>query len=410
MRHNLGNDFSLLIDHLVATQPSTILDIGVGTGINGLIAREILEYRLNVRRNPRSWLTKIDAILNPAFDGHAHLDRIYNQVHIGRPQDIIGRLSSYDLILIRNCLEHINRADALNFLEECMMHTSGHVIAAVPIGKFSHVLNPDHPWFCQSSYWYVDDFEPVSSTFEILDSPVGPSGIFIINKEEYISYRTEDLSQAGSGDTGRSGDILQKLQITRSAVDRIDLSDMVPFIAEKGDLKYFSDPDFKEHYRLIAYLSTRFDEACIFDIGTNRGYSALALSYNSSNRIISYDIENLRRLNRQQELTRIEFKIGDVLDDERLLSCPLIMLDTNHDGSFEDKFYRFLKEKNYGGLLFLDDIHLCAAMIRVWNHITEPKVDLTDVGHFSGSGLVDFSKKGAAMGRDEFSPLHAIAF
>ena len=29
--------------------------------------------------------------------------------------------------------------------------------------------------------------------------------------------------------------------------------------------------------------------------------------------------------------------------------------------------------------------------IRFWNAITEPKADLTDLGHFSGSGLVDFS-------------------
>ena len=168
------------------------------------------------------------------------------------------------------------------------------------------------------------------------------------------------------------------------------------------------DPNFKEHYRLIAYLSTRFENTCIFDIGTNKGYSALALSYNSSNQIVSYDIDNLRKLNGQPDSNRIEFLIGDVRKDKRLLSSPFIMLDTDHDGTFENQFYQFLKMNHYDGLLFPDDIHLCDAIIRFWNSITEPKVDLTDFGHFSGSGLVDFSKKGAAAGRSEFSPLRAV--
>lgn len=409
MKHNLNNDFSLLVDHLVATQPSTILDIGVGTGINGLIAREILECRLNVRRDPRSWEIKIDAVVSHAANVHDHLNHIYDQVHVGQPSDIIRSLSHYDLILIKDCLQHLSRADALNFLEECMMHTKGHVIVVVPIGKFATVLNPDHPWFHQSSCWYVNDFMPVSPEFEIIDGPVGPSGIFVINRGEYTKHGVEDLNRATNCGARSPEDILNELQITRSAVEQVDLSATAPYIAIEQDIDYFIDSGFKEHYRLIAYLSTRFNDACIFDIGTNKGYSALALSYNPSNTVVSYDIENLRRLNMPQELSRIEFNIGDVLDDERLMSSPLIMLDTDHDGTFEKKFYRFLKERNYNGLLFLDDIHLCAAMIRFWNDITETKVDLTEVGHFSGSGLVDFSKKGAAVAHDQFSPLNAIA-
>ena len=146
-----------------------------------------------------------------------------------------------------------------------------------------------------------------------------------------------------------------------------------------------------EHYRLIAYLSTRFNNELIFDIGTNKGCSALALSYNSSNRVISYDVVECKELNAFDQLPRIEFRLGNVLTDTRLLSAPLIMLDTYHDGSFERVFYEFLKKHHYHGWLFLDDIHLNAAMIQFWNDITEPKEDLTELGHWSGSGLVAFA-------------------
>ena len=58
------------------------------------------------------------------------------------------------------------------------------------------------------------------------------------------------------------------------------------------DLKCFNfnDEEFlgpigKEHYKLLAYLSTLFNDTYFIDIGTNYGNSALALSYNNTNKI-----------------------------------------------------------------------------------------------------------------------------
>ena len=115
------------------------------------------------------------------------------------------------------------------------------------------------------------------------------------------------------------------------------------------------------------------------------------LSYNLKNTIVSYDIVDLRQVHHQEELTNIEYRLGDVLQDRRLIGSSLLMLDTNHDGVFEKKFYHFLKENRYSGLLFLDDIHLNQQMRDFWNSISEPKEDVTDLGHWSGSGIVDFS-------------------
>ena len=46
----------------------------------------------------------------------------------------------------------------------------------------------------------------------------------------------------------------------------------------------------KEHYKLLSYFSTLFNNSNILDIGTHTGCSALALSYNSTNTIYSFDI------------------------------------------------------------------------------------------------------------------------
>ncbi len=185
-------------------------------------------------------------------------------------------------------------------------------------------------------------------------------------------------------------DLRTKYGLTRENISQIDLKSFSKYVANAEHRRYFFDVDFREHYRLIAYLSTLFDDVTIFDIGTNLGYSALALSYNNANKIISYDIVECKELNCAEELSTIEYLIGDVLTDDRLLGSPLIMLDTDHDGVFENRCYRFLKENAYSGLLFLDDIHLFPPMKAFWNSIFEPKQDLTDLGHWSGSGLVDF--------------------
>ena len=74
----------------------------------------------------------------------------------------------------------------------------------------------------------------------------------------------------------------------------------------------------------------------------------------------------------------------------RIGPADLIMLDTNHDGGFENEAYRYFQRIGFKGLLFLDDIHLNPPMEAFWAQITEPKEDITDLGHWSGSGIVDF--------------------
>ena len=66
-----------------------------------------------------------------------------------------------------------------------------------------------------------------------------------------------------------------------------------------------------------------------------------------------------------------------------------------------------LKQHDYRGMLFLDDIHLNTAMIRFWDGISELKEDLTDLGHLSGSGLVAMgSTAGASSGTPDSERAH----
>lgn len=143
----------------------------------------------------------------------------------------------------------------------------------------------------------------------------------------------------------------------------------------------------EEHYRLLCLFSTWFHDTHIYELGTYRGGSALCLAYNKSNYIISYDIENLVEVERQPN---IEFRQGDYKHDKQLLLSPLIFIDTVHDGEHEKEIYEYLSVNNYKGITIWDDIKLNEDMIKFWNNVSREKYDISNFGHWSGTGVIIF--------------------
>lgn len=145
-----------------------------------------------------------------------------------------------------------------------------------------------------------------------------------------------------------------------------------------------------EHFKLCAYLSTKFDMTTIIDAGTSYGNSAIALSYNPNNVVRTYDIIN-NDYDSFKQYGNIVPVVKDINTEDKdiLLRSPLIMLDIDpHDGKQEIVFSNLLKEIGYEGFLLCDDIHLNANMQFWWNTIEEPNYDVTDIGHHHGTGLI----------------------
>ena len=71
----------------------------------------------------------------------------------------------------------------------------------------------------------------------------------------------------------------------------------------------------------------------------------------------------------------------------------MIVIDTDHTGAQETEFIQFLIEKDWCGILFLDDIHQNPAMEDFWSCFDDDiKEDVTGIGHTAccGTGLVEF--------------------
>jgi hypothetical protein len=206
--------------------------------------------------------------------------------------------------------------------------------------------------------------------------------------------RVAGATDAGAGLAIRPG---------RAHVERTDLANLESLSLEQFRpyvtgiyTKYFWSKPGEEHYKLLAHFSTHYHGATFIDLGTSFGCSALALAYNPANRVISYDLEDKKEA--AIDLPNVEFRVKNALEDgDQLLASPLILLDTYHDGVFEQEMYDFLSRNNYTGLLLLDDIHVNPAMQQFWSGVSHTKLDLTTWGHWSGTGLVVFDMASSTL-------------
>ena len=182
------------------------------------------------------------------------------------------------------------------------------------------------------------------------------------------------------------------IKIDKAAIKALDISHLAEQSLNKNDWLTAGQSE----YRLYAWLSTQFNNTTILDVGTRTGGSALALSYNETNKVMSYDLQE-QGASSGISKSNVQFNIKDFREDDTLDfdNISIIMLDVDpHDGVQEEEMFEWLEEKGWKGLVLLDDIGPQWPEIEdFWNRITYPKLNVTEVGHMSGTGLVNFDEK-----------------
>lgn len=156
----------------------------------------------------------------------------------------------------------------------------------------------------------------------------------------------------------------------------------------------------KEHYRLLSYISTLFNNTTILDIGSHRGSSALALSYNPTNIIHSFDIVSNVVNEKVKNRENIQFHVENIFEascqskwETTIKNSPFIFLDVEaHNGKVEFDFYNYLKKINYQGFVICDDIwYFKETRNDFWYKIPyKYRYDLSDLGHWTGTGIITF--------------------
>ena len=155
-------------------------------------------------------------------------------------------------------------------------------------------------------------------------------------------------------------------------------------------------------YRLLSYLSSSVNNAIIIDIGTHCGHSALALSYNPTNVVHTFDIECRVTNDSIKNVSNIKFHMDNLFDTNGrekwkgiILQSLFIYLDVDpHNKTMENDLYRYLENIGYNGFVIRDDIwQFKDRHDNFWYKIPYCHSDLTELGRYSETGLFTFNKK-----------------
>jgi len=157
-----------------------------------------------------------------------------------------------------------------------------------------------------------------------------------------------------------------------------------------------------EHYKLLQALCEVLDVNKAVEIGTFTGMGTYMLAQHAQ-KVNTFDIVPWDKFEHSQidhdliDSGRVTQHIADLsitsqFDKYRKLleEADLIFLDGPKDGKFEYALWPLLKtlKRKNGRVLLVDDIRLMP-MVKFWNDIEYPKMDMTSLGHWSGTGLVD---------------------
>ena len=124
-----------ICNRIFEKNPMSVLDIGIGFGKYGFLAREYTDVRLGRYFN---WQTKIDGI--EIYEKYIkQLQReIYDHIFIGDAVKILPTLDNYDMMICSDMLEHLSERDG-EILLDTMKKKSKFAMIATPI----NVLHQD---------------------------------------------------------------------------------------------------------------------------------------------------------------------------------------------------------------------------------------------------------------------------
>lgn len=145
--------FTKVIQGTLATNPSSILDIGVGFGMNGCGIRNWLDLGVNFKTR----LVGIEAFphyKNPAWG-------LYDRVIEGDVLQVIDSLDKFDLILMTDVIEHFTKEQGLMLLAKLKEKCNKGVIVSTPSIWIEQGAAYGNEYETHRSLWSVSDFRGV---------------------------------------------------------------------------------------------------------------------------------------------------------------------------------------------------------------------------------------------------------
>jgi len=119
-------------------RPRSVLDLGVGYGKYGLLVRELLESWED-RVYPSQWQVRLVGVegCRRYVDSFGWLAEIYSRIIVGdlALHDSLKGLGRFDLVLLCDVLEHLEKDSGACLLVEAQRRAKGSLVLSVPLGE-----------------------------------------------------------------------------------------------------------------------------------------------------------------------------------------------------------------------------------------------------------------------------------
>jgi hypothetical protein len=189
---------SPIMAEIVRLNPCSILDVGCGLGVYGMLCRIHLDlyhdpefYKKLNRSQP--WNTRIEGVegcevYTPFIPGWA-----YDHIYTGNALDVIPSMpdSCYDLILILAMIEHLSREEGMQLLSH-LKRIGKAIILSVPKNWQEQEI-PDYPLETHRSHWTEQDLRDAGFT-RFLPHWGAWLAVYGIPPHEDIANHTTDAS------------------------------------------------------------------------------------------------------------------------------------------------------------------------------------------------------------------------
>lgn len=151
------SQLSAIVQAISLTNPQSLLDVGVGFGKYGFLAREYLEL-WDGREKYSDWTRRIDGIeAQPAYITPMHR-LIYSNIFEGNALDVIPGLDyHYDLAILIDVLEHFERSEGTVLLHE-LAAKANNVLISTPKHPAHQEAAFGNPFERHVSQWSPADF------------------------------------------------------------------------------------------------------------------------------------------------------------------------------------------------------------------------------------------------------------
>ena len=150
------NQISVVLSLCREIAPKRILDIGMGFGKYGVLLREYLDISFE-RYEEATWQVEIGGIECFAPYENPIWHYVYDWHKIGDVREVLPSLGHFDLILLIDVLEHLERSDGQALISACLERAE-YVLVCTPSKRFPQGAFCGNEAEIHRSRWRPGDF------------------------------------------------------------------------------------------------------------------------------------------------------------------------------------------------------------------------------------------------------------